>query len=133
MRQVAGRLRLDLAQYRELAAFAQFGSELDKATQAQLNRGARMVEILKQDQFVPLPVERQILIIFAGVNGHVDDLPIEAMRPFEQGLSRFVEASYPEIYKELNEKNVIGEDLSQKMEQAIREHKEEFKAQKPAA
>ena len=133
MRQVAGRLRLDLAQYRELAAFAQFGSELDKATQAQLNRGARMVEILNQDQFVPLPVERQILIIFAGVNGHVDDLPIEAMRPFEQGLSRFVEASYPEIYKELNEKNVIGEDLSQKMEQAIREHKEEFKAQKQAA
>ncbi len=133
MRQVAGRLRLDLAQYRELAAFAQFGSELDKATQAQLNRGARMVEILKQDQFVPLPVERQILIVFAGVNGHVDDLPIEAMRPFEQGLSRFVEASYPEIYKELNEKKVIGEDLSQKMEQAIREHKEEFKAQKPAA
>jgi F-type H+-transporting ATPase subunit alpha len=133
MRQVAGRLRLDLAQYRELAAFAQFGSELDKATQAQLNRGARMVEILKQDQFVPLPVERQILIIFAGVNGHVDDLPVEAMQPFEQGLSRFVEASYPEIYKELNEKNVIGEDLSQKMEQAIREHKEEFKAQKPAA
>ena len=133
MRQVAGRLRLDLAQYRELAAFAQFGSELDKATQAQLKRGARMVEILKQDQFVPLPVERQILIVFAGVNGHVDDLPIEAMRPFEQGLSRFVEASYPEIYKELNEKKVIGEDLSQKMEQAIREHKEEFKAQKPAA
>jgi F-type H+-transporting ATPase subunit alpha len=133
MRQVAGRLRLDLAQYRELAAFAQFGSELDKATQAQLNRGARMVEILKQDQFVPLPVERQILIVFAGVNGHVDDLPVEAMRPFEQGLSRFVEASYPEIYKELNEKKVIGEDLSQKMEQAIREHKEEFKAQKPAA
>jgi len=133
MRQVAGRLRLDLAQYRELAAFAQFGSELDKATQAQLKRGARMVEILKQDQFVPLPVERQILIVFAGVNGHVDDLPIEAMRPFEQGLSRFVEASYPEIYKELNEKKVIGEDLSQKMEQAIREYKEEFKAQKPAA
>ncbi len=133
MRQVAGRLRLDLAQYRELAAFAQFGSELDKATQAQLKRGARMVEILKQDQFVPLPVERQILIVFAGVNGHVDDLPIEAMRPFEQGLSRFVEASYPEIYKELNEKKVIGEDLSQKMEQAIREHREEFKAQKPAA
>ena len=133
MRQVAGRLRLDLAQYRELAAFAQFGSELDKATQAQLNRGARMVEILKQDQFVPLPVERQILIIFAGVNGHVDDLPVEAMQPFEQGLSRFVEASYPEIYKELNEKKAIGEDLSQKMEQAIREHREEFKAQKPAA
>ncbi|MGH7424662.1 MAG: F0F1 ATP synthase subunit alpha, partial [Candidatus Methylomirabilales bacterium] len=96
MRQVAGRLRLDLAQYRELAAFAQFGSELDKATQAQLNRGQRMVEILKQDQFVPLPVERQILIVFAGVNGLVDDLPAEAIRAFEQGLTRFVETRYPE-------------------------------------
>jgi len=133
MRQVAGRLRLDLAQYRELAAFAQFGSELDKATQAQLSRGARMVEILKQDQFVPLPVEQQILIVFAGVNGHVDDLPAEAIRSFEQGLSRFVGASYPEIYNELIEKKVIGDDLRQKIEQAVREYKEEFKAQKPAA
>ncbi|MFQ5802500.1 MAG: F0F1 ATP synthase subunit alpha [Candidatus Methylomirabilales bacterium] len=133
MRQVAGRLRLDLAQYRELAAFAQFGSELDKATQAQLSRGERMVEILKQDQFVPLPVERQILIIFAGVNGYVDDLPVEAIRSFEQGLSRFVEASYLEVYKELNEKKVISEDLRQKMEHAVREYMEEFKAQKPAA
>ncbi|MCH7895377.1 MAG: F0F1 ATP synthase subunit alpha [Candidatus Methylomirabilales bacterium] len=133
MRQVAGRLRLDLAQYRELAAFAQFGSELDKATQAQLNRGARMVEILKQDQYVPLSVERQILIIFAGVNGYADDLPAEEIRSFEDGLLRFVEARYPEIYQELNEKKIIGEDLRQKVEQAIREHKEEFKAQKPAA
>ncbi|MFQ5960412.1 MAG: F0F1 ATP synthase subunit alpha [Candidatus Methylomirabilales bacterium] len=133
MRQVAGRLRLDLAQYRELAAFAQFGSELDKATQAQLNRGARMVEILKQDQFVPLGVERQVLIVFAGVNGHVDDLPVEAIRPFEQGLFRFVEGRYPEIYQELSEKKIIGDDLRQKVEQAVREYKEEFKAQKPAA
>ncbi len=133
MRQVAGRLRLDLAQYRELAAFAQFGSELDKATQAQLNRGARMVEILKQDQYVPLSVERQILIIFAGVNGYADDLPAEEIRSFEDGLLRFVEARYPEIYQELNEKKIIGEDLRQKVEQAIREYKEEFKAQKPAA
>jgi F-type H+-transporting ATPase subunit alpha len=133
MRQVAGRLRLDLAQYRELAAFAQFGSELDKATQAQLSRGERMVEILKQDQFVPLPVEQQILIVFAGVNGHVDDLPAEAIRSFEQGLSRFVGASYPEIYNELIEKKVVGDDLRQKIEQAVREYKEEFKAQKPAS
>lgn len=132
MRQVAGRLRLDLAQYRELAAFAQFGSELDKATQAQLNRGARMVEILKQDQFVPLTVARQILIIFAGVNGFVDDLPVEAIRPFEEGLSRFVETRYPEIYKELDEKKIISDDLRQKIEQALREYREEFKAQKPA-
>jgi F-type H+-transporting ATPase subunit alpha len=133
MRQVAGRLRLDLAQYRELAAFAQFGSELDKATQAQLNRGQRMVEILKQDQFVPLPVERQIVIIFAGVNGHVDDLPVEAIRSFEQGLIRFVETRYPEIYRELDAKREIGEELRQKIEQAIREYKEEFKTQKAAA
>jgi len=133
MRQVAGRLRLDLAQYRELAAFAQFGSELDKATQAQLNRGQRMVEILKQDQFVPLPVERQILIVFAGVNGHLDDLPAEAIRAFEQGLTRFVETRYPEIYRELDAKREIGEDLRRKIEQAIREYKEEFKTQKAAA
>ena len=133
MRQVAGRLRLDLAQYRELAAFAQFGSELDKATQAQLNRGQRMVEILKQDQFVPLPVERQILIIFAGVSGHVDDLPAEAIRAFEQGLTRFVETRYSEIYRELDAKREIGEDLRRKIEQAIREYKEEFKTQKAAA
>ncbi len=133
MRQVAGRLRLDLAQYRELAAFAQFGSELDKATQAQLNRGGRMVEILKQDQFASLSVERQILIIFAGVNGHLDDLPGEAIRSFEEGLFRFVEVSYSEIYGELREKKLIGDDLRQKMEQAVREYKEEFKAQKPAA
>jgi F-type H+-transporting ATPase subunit alpha len=133
MRQVAGRLRLDLAQYRELAAFAQFGSELDKATQAQLNRGQRMVEILKQDQFAPLPVERQILIVFAGVNGLVDDLPAEAIRAFEQGLIRFVETRYPEIYRELSAKREIGEDLRRKIEQAIREYKEEFKTQKAAA
>jgi len=133
MRQVAGRLRMDLAQYRELAAFAQFGSELDKATQAQLNRGQRMVEILKQDQFVPLPVERQILIVFAGVNGHLDDLPAEAIRAFEQGLIRFVETRYPEIYRELGAKREIGEDLRRKIEQAIREYKEEFKTQKAAA
>jgi len=132
MRQVAGRLRLDLAQYRELAAFAQFGSELDKATQAQLNRGQRMVEILKQEQFAPLPVERQILIVFAGVNGHVDDLPAEAIRAFEQGLYRFVETRYPEIYRELSGKKEIGEDLRRKIEQAIREYKEEFKTQKAA-
>jgi F-type H+-transporting ATPase subunit alpha len=133
MRQVAGRLRLDLAQYRELAAFAQFGSELDKATQAQLNRGQRMVELLKQDQFVPLPVEQQILIIYAGVNGHTDDLPVEAIRAFEQGLYTFVATRYPEITRELAEKAAISDSLREKMDQAIREYKEEFKAQKQAA
>ena len=133
MRQGAGRLRLDLAQYRELAAFAQFGSELDKATQAQLSRGERMVEILKQEQYVPLPVEQQILMIFAGVHGHVDDLPVGAIRAFEQGLYRFVQTRYPEITQDLRQKKEITEELRRKMEQGIREFKEEFKAQKPSA
>ena len=95
MRQVAGTLRLDLAQYRELAAFAQFGSDLDKASQAQLNRGQRLVEILKQGQYSPLPVEKQILIIFAGTNGYLDDLPVEQCRKFEEELYRFVDNAHP--------------------------------------
>src|SRR5207248_6335686 len=86
MRQVAGNLRLDLAQYRELAAFAQFGSELDKSSQAQLNRGRHLVEILKQGQFQPLPVEKQIMIIFAGTQGYLDDVPVEQCRKFEAEL-----------------------------------------------
>ncbi len=126
MRQVAGRLRLDLAQYRELAAFAQFGQELDKATQAQLARGERMVEVLKQDQYQPLPVEKQILIIYAGTAGHLDDMPLEAIRPFEEGLYRFVEAKYPSIFQELREKKEISDELRAKMDTAIRECKAEF-------
>src|SRR6059036_3641184 len=91
MRQVAGSLRLDLAQYRELAAFAQFGSDLDKATQAQLNRGRRLVEILKQPQYEPLPVERQVAIIFAGTNGYLDGIAVSDVRAFEEELYRFLE------------------------------------------
>jgi len=128
MRQVAGRLRLDLAQYRELAAFAQFGQELDKATQAQLARGERMVEVLKQDQYRPLPVEKQILIIYAGTAGHLDDMPLEAIRPFEEELYRFVEAKSPSIFQELREKKEISDELRAKMDQAIRECKAEFLA-----
>src|SRR5208337_2629663 len=94
MKQIAGRLRLDLAQYRELAAFAQFGSDLDKASLAQLNRGRHMVEILKQDQYQPLPVEKQIAIIFAGTNGYLDDLPLEQCRKFEEELYRFVDNAH---------------------------------------
>src|ERR671934_97973 len=95
MRQVAGSLRLELAQYRELAAFAQFGSDLDQATQRQLNRGARLVELLKQGQYEPLPVERQILIIYAGTNGFVDELPLTALKKYEQELYSFMEAKHP--------------------------------------
>ena len=99
MRQVAGTLRLDLAQYRELAAFAQFGSDLDKSTQAQLTRGARLVEILKQPQYEPLPVERQIAIIFAGTNGYLDTIPVSDVRAFEVELYQFIETRHPQLFR----------------------------------
>src|SRR6266567_3074753 len=104
MRQVAGNLRLDLAQYRELAAFAQFGSELDKSSQSQLNRGRRLVEILKQGQYQPLPVEKQILIVFAGTSGLLDDLPVEQCRAFEQELYKFVENTHPGVLQAIRDK-----------------------------
>ena len=130
MRQVAGRLRLDLAQYREMAAFAQFGTELDKATQAQLARGERMVEVLKQDQYKPLPVEKQIVIIYAGTAGHLDDLAVEAIGSFEEALYQFVEARYPSIFQELREKKAISDDLRARIDQAIQECKAEFLTRK---
>jgi F-type H+-transporting ATPase subunit alpha len=128
MKQVAGKLRLDLAQYREMAAFAQFGSELDKATQAQLNRGQRMVEVLKQGQYVPLPVEKQILVIHAGTAGHLDDLPVEALSQIEQALYKVAETRYPGIFKELTEKRELTEALRTQMDRCIEECKAEFAA-----
>ena len=128
MKQVAGKLRLDLAQYREMAAFAQFGSELDKATMAQLNRGQRMVEVLKQGQYVPIPVEKQILIVHAGTGGHLDDLPVEAIAAFEQALYKFAETRYSGIFKELTEKKEIGDALRVQMDTCIEECKAEFTA-----
>jgi F-type H+-transporting ATPase subunit alpha len=133
MRQVAGKLRLDLAQYREMAAFAQFGSELDKATQAQLNRGARMVEVLKQGQYVPLDVERQILIIYAGTAGHLDELPVDAVLQFEGVLHKSVEGRYPSIFQEIKEKRELSDALRAQMDQAITECKAEFLAARKAA
>ncbi|WP_337287834.1 F0F1 ATP synthase subunit alpha [Candidatus Methylomirabilis sp.] len=133
MRQVAGKLRLDLAQYREMAAFAQFGSELDKATQAQLNRGARMVEVLKQGQYVPLEVERQILIIYAGTAGHLDELPVDAVLQFEGMLHKSVEGRYPGIFQEIKEKRELSDALRAQMDQAITECKAEFLAARKAA
>ena len=132
MKQVAGKLRLELAQYRELAAFAQFGSELDRATQAQLNRGQRMVEILKQGQFQPLPVERQILIIHAGTAGHLDTLSIEDLAAFEEDLTRFVESRYPGIFKETREKKEISENLRAQMDRAVTECRTEFQERRKA-
>src|SRR4030088_2633323 len=111
MRQVAGTLKLELAQYRELAAFAQFGSDLDKATQAQLNRGARLVEILKQDQYQPLPFSKQIVVIWAGINGHLDDLPVDKIREFEAQLLKYIETSNPKLLSTIMEKKFLDDQL----------------------
>ena len=126
MRQVAGSLRLDLAQYRELAAFAQFGSELDKSSQNQLNRGRRLVEILKQGQYKPLPAEKQVLIVYAGTNAWLDDLPVEQVRDFEQGLYRFVESAHPGILNDIREKKTLDDGLKAQIGQALKEYKERF-------
>ncbi|GIW42476.1 MAG: ATP synthase subunit alpha [Candidatus Binatia bacterium] len=128
LRQVAGRLRLELAQYREMAAFAQFGSDLDVATQKMLARGERLVEILKQGQYEPQPVEKQIVVIYAATNGFVDDLPVSAVRRFEVELARFLENRHPEIYEELRTKKEIGDSLRERMDAAIAEFKKEFTA-----
>jgi len=119
MKQVAARLRLDMAAYRELAAFAQFGSDLDKATQAQLQRGQRMQEILKQPQYQPMALEDQVMVIFAGTNGYADHVPVEKMRRWEKDLLEFLHTSYPEIGKEIAEKKVISDDLRQRLIQAL--------------
>jgi F-type H+-transporting ATPase subunit alpha len=130
MRQVAGALRLELAQYRELAAFAQFGSDLDKASQQQLNRGRRLVEILKQAQYQPLPVEKQILIIFAGGNAYLDDLAVEECRPFEAGLYRYVENAHAGLLSEIREKKILDDALRGKLHTALKEYKERFVAER---
>ncbi|MEW6162647.1 MAG: F0F1 ATP synthase subunit alpha, partial [Nitrospirota bacterium] len=121
--------RLDLAQYRELAAFAQFASDLDKATRAQLERGIRMVELLKQDQYIPMPVDEQIMLIFAGTEGHLDDLPVGSIRAFEDGFLRYYRAEKQDLKKELKEKRIIDEGLKPKMTEAITTFKSTFKAQ----
>ncbi len=128
MRQVAGKLRLDLAQYRELAAFAQFGSDLDRATQLQLARGQRMVEILKQGQYQPLPVEKQVAIIFAGTQGLLDDLPVEAVRAFEEFFYGWMERRQPQILAEIRDRKEISSSLQEALTRAVGEAKTEFAA-----
>jgi F-type H+-transporting ATPase subunit alpha len=130
MRQVAGTLRLELAQYRALAAFAQFGSELDKASQNQLNRGARLVEILKQRQYEPLPVEKQVLVVFAGTNGHLDDLPVDRCRKFEEGLYQFVENAHPQLLATMREKKALDDALKAQLGDVVKEFKQRFVEQK---
>jgi F-type H+-transporting ATPase subunit alpha len=130
MRQVAGKLRLDLAQYRELAAFAQFGSDLDKATQAQLARGQRMVELLKQGQYQPLPVEKQVAIIFAGTQGLLDDVPVDAVREFETFFYGWLERKQATILGEIRDKREISDTLREQLTKAVADAKTEFMATK---
>src|SRR5216117_2292044 len=133
MRQVAGTLRLDLAQYRELAAFAQFGSDLDKSTQAQLNRGARLVEILKQPQYEPLPVERQVAIIYAGTNGYLDNIAISEVRAFEIELYKFIETRAPDVFRGITDKKQLDDQLKGALERAVKEFAGDFAARRAAA
>jgi len=128
MKQVAGTLRLDLAQFRELAAFAQFGSDLDKSTLAQIERGKRMVELLKQGQYSPLPFEEQVIVLFAGANGYLDDVPVESIGKFESGFLRFIRDNKEEIRKELREKKLIDDALKAKMISAVEDFKKGFGA-----
>ena len=134
MKQVAGSLRLDLAQFRELAAFAQFGSDLDKSSQQQINRGRRLTEILKQPQYTPLPVEKQVLILWAGTNGVLDDLPVEQCRQFEAELYKFIENSKPGLLQAIREKKAIDDDTKSQLKAVLAEVKERFvRDHKPAA
>jgi F-type H+-transporting ATPase subunit alpha len=126
MKQVAGTLRLDLAQFRELQAFAQFGSDLDKATQAQLARGQRLVEVLKQPQYQPMDVEKQVLIIWAATNGHLDDVPVEKVRRFEAELLRFVENSHPGLLQSIREKKSLTDEIKADLVQALKDFKERW-------
>lgn len=127
MKQVAGTLRLDLAQYRELEAFAAFGSDLDKSTQRQLTRGARLVEILKQPQYKPLPLEKQVVILFAGTKGFLDKYPVEVLGKYEAGLHQFLDDRFPNVMKNIAEKREITEELDKQIRDALNAYDEEFK------
>ncbi len=128
MKQVAGTLKLDLAQYRELAAFAQFGSDLDKATQAQLDRGIRLVEILKQPQFQPMSLGKQVMILFAGTRGFLDKYAVESLKDYEPRMLSFVEGKYPEVMKEIDDKKIISPELEKKMKDVLAEFDAVFTA-----
>jgi F-type H+-transporting ATPase subunit alpha len=126
MKKVAGSLRLDLAQYRELEAFAKFGSDLEKSTQAQLRRGSRLVELLKQDQYVPMPVENQVISIFAGTNGYLDKIPLEEVARFEAELLETMEARHADLLREIAEKKELTEESTKKLHEILKESSEAF-------
>jgi F-type H+-transporting ATPase subunit alpha len=127
MKQVAGTLRLDMAQFRELEAFAAFGSDLDAATQKQLTRGARLVAILKQPQYQPLSMEKQVTILYAGTRGYLDDYPVDVLEKYEAGLYAFIEDRFPQIFSGLDEKQEITDDLEKLLKEALNAYAEEFK------
>jgi F-type H+-transporting ATPase subunit alpha len=120
MKQVAGRLRLDMAGFRDLAAFAQFGADLDKATQDQLNRGLRLQEILKQPQYQPMDLEDQVITLFAGVNGYADQIPVNRMKEWQEGLLKYVATSHPEIRKTIGAEKRLSDELQQHMREVIK-------------
>ncbi|MDT4966646.1 MAG: F-type H+/Na+-transporting ATPase subunit alpha [Acidobacteriota bacterium] len=126
MKSVAGTLRIDLAQFRELQAFAQFGSDLDKSTQAQIARGQRLVEILKQPQYEPMDVEKQVLVIWTATKGYVDDIPVENVRKFESQLLRFVENSHPGLLQAIREKKALTDDITKDLEQVLKDFRERW-------
>ncbi|HJP66218.1 MAG TPA: F0F1 ATP synthase subunit alpha, partial [Actinomycetota bacterium] len=126
MKQVAGRLRLDLAQYRELEAFATFGSELDKTSQAQLDRGARVVEVLKQPQYSPMSVEQQVMVIFAVTNGFLDDLPVPDAKRFESELLDYLGSRQGDLGKQIAESGELSDELADKLRSAIKEFRSTF-------
>jgi F-type H+-transporting ATPase subunit alpha len=132
MRQVAGTLRLDLAQYRELAAFAQFGSDLDKATQAQLARGERLTEILKQDQYRPLDVVKQVVSIFAGTKGFTDGIKVEEVHSFLDGMLRYMDTSKGALMQKISEEKILSDAVQEELLAALKEYKEQFMAKRSA-
>jgi F-type H+-transporting ATPase subunit alpha len=131
MKTVAGRMKLELAQYREMAAFAQFASDLDKVTRDQLDRGARLVEVLKQGQYVPLPVERQVVIIYAATRGYVDKLAISQIAAYEHGLGDFIEKKYPNLFETLRTKKALDDETEGTLKKALEEFSSAFGSAKP--
>jgi F-type H+/Na+-transporting ATPase subunit alpha len=123
MKKIAGSLKLDLAAYRELEAFAQLGTELDKATQAQLDRGARLVELLKQPQFKPMPMEQEVMVIYAGTKGYLDDVPVNRVQEFQNGFLAYVESSMPDLRRDLAEKRELTDDIENRLKQALTDFK----------
>jgi F-type H+-transporting ATPase subunit alpha len=127
MKKVAGRLRIDLAQYRELEAFSKFGSDLDKATQQQLRRGSRLVELLKQDQFVPMPIEKQVVSIFSGTSGYLDEIPIEDVQRFESEFMEMMEMKHKDMLNAIAEKKDLTDEITKKLHEILKQFVAGFK------